>query len=52
MWRLGPVQWVRMRAVSAGRHGDEGMKEERAPGRSREALQAWIAASEGDGVRV
>ena len=52
MWRLGPVQWVRMRAVSAGRHGDEGMKEERAPGRSREALQAWIAASEGEGVWV
>ena len=38
--------------MSAGRHADGGMKEERAPGRSREALQAWIAASEGDGVRV
>ena len=43
---------VSKHGVSAGMHGDEGVEKERSPGRSREALQAWIAASEGDGVRV
>ena len=41
---------VSKHGVPAGMHGDEGVEEERAQGRSR--LQAWIAASEGDGVRV
>ena len=49
---IEPAVGISKHGVSAGMHGDEGVEEERAPGRSREALQAWIAASEGDGARV
>ena len=50
--RIGPVQRVRKRAVSAGRHVGKDQEQQGPRGCMQRVLKAWSAASEGDGARV